>query len=118
EQGLLLRLLLSLCTKKLAWAWFITCFSWWNDWSFFSWHFIQTLQTYIAAAFGEVLGTGVIGALFAVPFAKILMGTAFGALFFIPPFLVSSITCGFIGVFFGSRINHQKIIGINIEDGV
>src|SRR5699024_11900050 len=53
----------------------------------------------IAAACGEVLGTGVIGALFAVPFAKILMGTAFGALFFIPPFLVSSITGGFIGVF-------------------
>jgi len=72
----------------------------------------------IAAACGEVLGTGVIGALFAVPFAKILMGTAFGALFFIPPFLVSSITGGFIGVFIVSRINHQKIIGKNIKDGI
>ena len=59
-----------------------------------------------AAAIGEVIGTGVIGALFAVPFAKILMGTAFGALFFMPPFLISSVTGAIIGVFIVSRINH------------
>ena len=72
----------------------------------------------IAAAIGEVLGTGVIGALFAVPFAKILMGTAFGAMFFIPPFLVSSITGSFIGIFIVSRINHKKIIDHNIKGGI
>lgn len=72
----------------------------------------------IAAAIGEIIGTGVIGALFAVPFAKILMGTAFGALFFIPPFLVSSITGSFIGVFIVLRLNHHKIIENNIKDGI
>src|SRR5690625_4504946 len=71
----------------------------------------------IAAAFGEVLGTCVIGSLFGVPFAKSLMGTAFGALFFIPPFRVRIITGGFIVGFIVSRINHQKIIGKYIKDG-
>src|SRR5690625_4115032 len=53
-----------------------------------------------------------LGSLLAFP------GGMIGALFFIPPFLVSSITGGFIGVFIVSRINHQKIIGKNIKDGV
>ncbi|HZW68315.1 MAG TPA: energy coupling factor transporter S component ThiW [Pseudogracilibacillus sp.] len=59
--------------------------------------------TYVAAI-GEVIGTGVIGALFAVPFAKVLMGTSFGALFFIPPFIVSSVTGGLIAIFIAERI--------------
>src|SRR5699024_11883171 len=69
----------------------------------------KRFQHNIAAACGEVLGTGVISDLFAVPFAKILMGTACGAFFLIPPFLVSSIPGGFIRVFIVSRLNHQKI---------
>lgn len=69
----------------------------------------------VSAAIGEVIGTGVIGALFAVPFAKILMGTTFGAMFFIPPFLVSSITGGFIGVFITSRITRSNFIENNIK---
>lgn len=80
--------------------------------------FYKTFHRNIAAACGEVIGTGIIGALFAVPFAKILMGTAFGAMFFIPPFLVSSITGGFIGIFIVSRINHKSIIGNNLKDGI
>lgn len=70
-----------------------------------------------AAAIGEVIGTGVIGALFAVPFAKILMGTAFGALFFMPPFLISSVAGAIIGVFIVSRINHKNIFN-NLKDGI
>lgn len=57
------------------------------------------------AVIGEIIGTGLIGALFAVPFAKILMDTSFGAMFFIPPFIVSSITGALIGLFIASRIN-------------
>jgi len=39
---------------------------------------------------GEVFGTGIIGALFSVPIAQWFLGKAVAALFFIPPFLVSS----------------------------
>ncbi|HLQ82749.1 MAG TPA: energy coupling factor transporter S component ThiW [Pseudogracilibacillus sp.] len=78
----------------------------------------KRFRHHFAAAIGEIIGTGVIGALFAVPFAKILMGTAFGALFFIPPFLVSSIAGSFIGVFIVLRINHHKIIENNLKDGI
>lgn len=56
------------------------------------------------AAIGEVVGTGIIGALFAVPFAKVLMGTTFGAVFFIPPFLISSLTGSLLALFIASRI--------------
>ncbi len=78
----------------------------------------KKFRYHIAAAIGEVIGTGVIGALFAVPFAKILMGTAFGALFFIPPFLVSSITGSFIGIFIVLRINHHNVIKNNLKGGI
>lgn len=62
------------------------------------------------AGIGEVIGTGVIGALFAVPFAKLLMGTSFGALFFIPPFLISSITGAGIALFIVSRVHVENIV--------
>src|SRR5699024_5123092 len=71
----------------------------------------------IAAACGEVLGTGFIGALFAVPFVKILMGFAFVDFYFIPPLLVDSIKGRFNCVFIVSRINYQEIIALNIQDG-
>src|SRR5690625_2582423 len=56
--------------------------------AFFAGYLYRTFGKKYFAAIGEVIGTGIIGALFSVPFAKILMGTTFGALFFIPPFLV------------------------------
>jgi energy coupling factor transporter S component ThiW len=56
------------------------------------------------AAIGEVIGTGVIGALLSVPFAKIVMGTTFGALFFVPPFLISSLTGAIIALLIVSRV--------------
>lgn len=62
------------------------------------------------AALGEIIGTGMIGALFSVPFAKILMGTTFGALFFIPPFLISSITGAAIALFILARIKHEQFL--------
>ncbi len=62
------------------------------------------------AAIGEVIGTGVIGALFSVPFAKVLMGTSFGAFFFIPPFIVSSVTGAGIALFIVSRVKYENLI--------
>lgn len=64
------------------------------------------------AAIGEAFGTGIIGALFSVPFAKLLMGTSFGAFFFIPPFLISSVTGAAIALFILSRVKHRQLTSI------
>ncbi|KGX84903.1 energy coupling factor transporter S component ThiW [Pontibacillus litoralis] len=61
------------------------------------------------AATGEIIGTGVIGALFAVPYAHILMGSSAGAFLFVPPFLVSSISGAFIGLFILSRVKVNQL---------
>ncbi|KYG90504.1 MULTISPECIES: energy coupling factor transporter S component ThiW [Metasolibacillus] len=50
------------------------------------------------AGIGEVIGTGVIASLVAVPYAKILMGTSVTALAFMPAFLVSSAIGAVLGV--------------------
>ncbi|EGA88784.1 thiW protein [Planococcus donghaensis MPA1U2] len=50
------------------------------------------------AALGEVVGTGLIASLIAVPYARLLLGTEFGALFFIPPFFISSLTGALLGM--------------------
>lgn len=43
------------------------------------------------AILGEVIGTGIIGGLMAYPLAKYLLASDVGALFFVVPFLVSTI---------------------------
>lgn len=43
------------------------------------------------AILGEVIGTGIIGGLMAYPMAKYLLASDVGALFFIVPFLVSTV---------------------------
>jgi energy coupling factor transporter S component ThiW len=60
------------------------------------------------AAIGEVFGTGVVGALFSVPFAKIMMGTTFGAFFFLPPFLISSSVGAGIALMILSRVKDDQ----------
>ncbi len=50
----------------------------------------RLFKRHAAAAAGEILGTGLIGGLAAFPTALLLMGKTAGALFFIPPFLLSS----------------------------
>ncbi|WP_282141821.1 energy coupling factor transporter S component ThiW [Cytobacillus oceanisediminis] len=64
----------------------------------------------IWAAVGEVVGTGIIGALFAVPFAKVLMGSAAGAFFFVPPFLVSSIAGAAIGWMVLEKVKVKNLV--------
>ena len=62
------------------------------------------------AAIGEGIGSGVIGALFAVPFAAIFMGTSTGAFAFVPPFLVSSISGSILGLLVVSKVNSKSFI--------
>lgn len=61
------------------------------------------------AAIGEIIGTGIISALLCVPFAKLVMGSSFGALFFVPSFLVSSISGACIGLFVMSRVKQTSL---------
>jgi energy coupling factor transporter S component ThiW len=60
------------------------------------------------AAVGEIIGTGIIASLVAVPYAKILMGTEVAALFFMPAFLVSSVSGALLGVVLVLRMNKLK----------
>lgn len=62
----------------------------------------------IMAVIGEIIGTGVIGSLFAVPYTNLLMGSSLGALVFFPSFLVSSISGAFIGYLVMYRLKKAK----------
>ncbi|MGO0059032.1 energy coupling factor transporter S component ThiW [Brevibacillus fluminis] len=53
----------------------------------------QRIRQHWSAAVGEVVGTGIIGSLAAVPFAMLFMGQVVGAFAFLPAFLVSTV-CG------------------------
>ncbi|HWO75483.1 MAG TPA: energy coupling factor transporter S component ThiW [Bacillus sp. (in: firmicutes)] len=64
----------------------------------------------IWAAAGEVVGTGIIGALIAVPIAKILMGTVAGVFFFIPPFLISSLTGAVIASLILAKVKQSNVM--------
>ena len=52
----------------------------------------------LGAAIGEIIGTGIIGALVATPLSKLIIGSEVGALFYVVPFLLSSISGAIIGV--------------------
>ncbi|MEC1178960.1 energy coupling factor transporter S component ThiW [Metasolibacillus meyeri] len=58
------------------------------------------------AGIGEIIGTGVIASLVAVPYAKILMGTSVTALFFMPAFLVSSTIGAVLGVIIAASLRN------------
>lgn len=59
-----------------------------------------------AAAVGEIIGTGIIASLIAVPYAKLLLGTESAAFFYMPPFLVSSISGALLGVWLAARLKN------------
>ena len=65
--------------------------------AFLAGYLYQRFRKYKWAVVGEIIGTGIIGALFSALFATFLMGNRVGALFFMPPFLVSSISGALIG---------------------
>ncbi|MGG0643953.1 energy coupling factor transporter S component ThiW [Sporosarcina gallistercoris] len=62
-----------------------------------------------AAALGEMMGTGVIASLLSVPYAAILMGSSVGAFFFLPPFLISSVSGAIIGAVLAARLLNHPI---------
>ncbi|WP_430789001.1 energy coupling factor transporter S component ThiW [Virgibacillus flavescens] len=62
------------------------------------------------AVAGEIVGTGLVGSLFAVPYANVLMGSTFGAFVFIPSFLTSSITGAVIGYIVVSRVKQARAL--------
>ncbi len=66
-------------------------------------------KTWTAAA-GEMIGTGLIGAMVSVPFANILMGSSAGALAFLPSFLISSTTGALIGWFVVSKMRQTHAL--------
>ena len=51
------------------------------------------------AVFGEIFGTGILGGLLAFPIAKFVMGKEVAALFFVTPFLISTIGGSLIAYF-------------------
>lgn len=61
------------------------------------------------AAGSEVIGTGLLASLVAVPYAKIFMDTEFGALFFVPPFFVSSISGVLLAWVLGKRFERHSL---------
>ncbi len=63
------------------------------------------------AALGEVIGTGLIGGLLAFPIAKYIMGKEVLALFFVYPFLLSTIGGTLIGIALDRIIDFRSLIG-------
>lgn len=76
----------------------------------FAGYLYQWTKRKTMAGVGEIIGTGLIGSLLSVPFAKILMGTSAGALAFLPGFLVSSVTGAIIGLLILSRVKHTSLM--------
>lgn len=72
--------------------------------AFLAGYFYKKLKQHGWASVSEVLGTGVIASLFSVPFAKLLMGSSFGVFFFMPSFLVSSVTGSLLGWLIVGRV--------------
>lgn len=70
----------------------------------------RTFKKKIWAVIGESIGTGMIGSLLAVPVAKLFMASSAGALFFMPSFLISSISGAFLGWFVVLRVKTDPIV--------
>lgn len=65
------------------------------------------------AVLGEVVGTGVIGALIAYPIAALLLGKKVAALFFVVPFSVSAIGGGIIAFVIIKFFSKTKVFKID-----
>ncbi len=61
-----------------------------------------------AAVVGEVIGTGIIGSLLAVPLAQFFLGQAAGVFFFIPAFVISSASGAVLAWIILSRLPKDK----------
>lgn len=64
---------------------------------------------------GEIFGTGILGGLIAFPIANFIMGKEVGALFFMVPFLISTIGGSLIALFILKVIDIKKLANLNDE---
>jgi energy coupling factor transporter S component ThiW len=78
-------------------------------------YFYKRAKTYGAAAVGEWIGTGLIGALIAVPIATLFLDSKTGAFFFVLPFLTSSVAGGIIGWMVLRMIRKSPYVNLNTE---
>lgn len=62
------------------------------------------------AAIGEVVGTGLIAPVVVVPYAQLLMDNTVGAWFFVPPFLVSSVTGAILGLLLVASLKKSQVL--------
>lgn len=62
------------------------------------------------AVVGEVFGTGILGSLISFPIAKLIMGREVGALFFVAPFMISTIGGSVIGYAVLKVLNKGKAL--------
>jgi len=62
------------------------------------------------AGIGEVIGTGILASLIAVPYAKLFMGTSVAAFFFLPAFLTSSTIGAILGVMVASSMRKTELV--------
>ena len=69
----------------------------------------------LLAVVGEIFGTGILGGLLAFPIANLIMGKKVGALFFVAPFLTSTIGGSLIGFFILRGIDLKKLSNLNKE---
>ena len=78
--------------------------------------FSKTGRMHLVIA-GEVLGTSILGAVFAYPIAKFLMGFESAVLFFVIPFGVSAVAGGIIGFMVLGILYKSKVVKTLIEGG-
>jgi len=64
---------------------------------------------------GEIIGTGILGGLLAFPIANLIMGKKVGALFFVAPFLISTIGGSLIALVILKVIDLKKFTNLNKE---
>lgn len=72
----------------------------------------QRTQNRLKATLGEVLGTGILGAIVAYPLARFVLGKDVAAFFFVIPFLVSTLGGSIIGYAILSKISMNVLPGI------
>ncbi|MBM7647377.1 energy coupling factor transporter S component ThiW [Bacillus ectoiniformans] len=72
------------------------------------WLYHKTNRTW-SASVGEMIGSGMMAPLFAVPYAKLFMGTTAGFFFFLPSFFVSSLIGAVIGFVLVQRLYKLKV---------
>jgi len=69
----------------------------------------------LATAGAEVFGTGILGGLLAFPIANLIMGKEVAALFFIPPFLISTAGGSIIAYLLIKALDSAKILNLSKE---